>query len=238
MIWISLEADSLGLILNTSKCEIICQDDTVQGNLIMALPGAKIVSPERTCLLGSHLGCVAFIDASLEEKIEALKTMGARFNFFLAHDAFTLFRHSFAIPILQTAPCFLSGQLEEYNSTLRSITSEVTNTPLLQDNNKARAQATLPIRVGGLGVRSASVLAPSAYLSSSAAIADLVHTILHATPQSLPVPSRDWKSGLKVTVKSLFLVQVLLKRETGIASRWVWQLSPCWLRQQMMRKEL
>jgi len=40
-------------------------------------------------------------------------------------------------------------------------------------------------------MHSASVLATSAYLSSSAATADLVHTILPATHQSLPVPSRD-----------------------------------------------
>ena len=77
--------------------------------------------------------------------------------------------------------------------------SELTNTPLLQDD-KAWAQTTLPIRVCGLGVHSASVLAPSAYLSSSAATIDLVHTILLATHQSLPVPSRDvaleiWSEG-------------------------------------------
>jgi len=64
-------------------------------------------------------------------------------------------------------------------STLRLTISEITNTLLLQDD-MAWAQATLP-RVGGLEVYSASVLAPSAYLSSSAATADLVHTILPAT---------------------------------------------------------
>ena len=77
--------------------------------------------------------------------------------------------------------------------------SEVTNTPLLQDH-KVWAQATLPVRVGGLGMRSASVLVPSAYLSSSAATADFVHTILPATHHSLSVPSRDvaldiWSEG-------------------------------------------
>jgi len=42
MIW-TLEAKSL----NTSKCEIICHGETVQGNLIVALRGAKIVSPDK-----------------------------------------------------------------------------------------------------------------------------------------------------------------------------------------------
>ena len=107
--------------------------------------------------------------------------------------------------------------------------SEVTNTPLLRDG-KAWAQATLPIRVGGLGVRSASVSAPSAYLSSSAATAE-PSTTLPATHQSLPVPSRDvaleiWSESHSEEPPG----EVLRKRETGTASRWVWQLSPCWLR--------
>ncbi len=60
--------------------------------------------------------------------------------------------------------------------TLCSIMSEITNTPLTL-GIKARAQTTLPVRFGGLGVRSAAVLAPAAYLSSSAATADLVDAI-------------------------------------------------------------
>ncbi len=36
----------------------------------MALPGAKIVTADSAYLLGSPLGCVDSIDASLEEKIQ------------------------------------------------------------------------------------------------------------------------------------------------------------------------
>jgi len=108
------KADSLGLTLNTSKCVIIGQKDTVWGNLIGTLPGANIVSLKRACLLGSLLGCVASIDASLEKKIKTLKTMYARFKFLLALDALTLLFHSFAVSklhhLLRTAPCFLCRQ--------------------------------------------------------------------------------------------------------------------------------
>ncbi len=196
-------ADSLGLTLNTAKCEIICHDDIVRDNLIVALPGAKIVTPDSAFLLGSPLGCVDSIDASLEEKTQALKLMGSRFQYFSAHDALTLLCHSFAIPklhyLLRTAPCFLSRKLEEYDFTLCSIMSEITNTLLTLDV-KAWAQATLPVRFSGFGVCSAAVLAPSAYLSSSAATADLVDAILPPTHQSLPVPSCDtaiqvWSQG-------------------------------------------
>ncbi len=44
-------ADSLSLTLNTAKCEIICHDDIVQGNLIVALPGEKIVTPDSAFVL-------------------------------------------------------------------------------------------------------------------------------------------------------------------------------------------
>ena len=195
--------ENLGLFLNCSKCEVICHDDTVRGHIAFALPGAMVVNSESACLLGSPLGDVASIDASLEEKILALSIMGSRFPHLSAHDSHTLLRHSFAIPklhyLLHTTPCFLSNLLEKYDSTLRSILSSVTNTPLLQ-NDKAWMQATLPVRFGGLGVSRAVQLAPSAYLSSSAATADLVSAILPTTQQSIPVPSIDaalqrWSKG-------------------------------------------
>ena len=132
--------ENLGLFLNCSKYEVICHDDTVWGDIASALPGAMVVNPESACLLGSPLGDVASIDASLEEKIRALSIMGSRFPHLSAHDSLTLLRHSFTIPklhyLLRTTPCFLSDLLEKYDSTLRSIFSSVTNTPLLQ-NDKA-----------------------------------------------------------------------------------------------------
>ena len=51
----------------------------------------------------------------------------------------------------------------------------IVNTPL--DDN-AWNQASLPVKVGRLGIRSAVQLAPSAVLSSAAASADLVRHIL------------------------------------------------------------
>ena len=42
----------------------------------------------------------------------------------------------------------------------------------------AWAQATLPVKDNGLGIRSANFLAPSAFLSSVSATEDLIHCIL------------------------------------------------------------
>ena len=201
-------AEELGLSLNNSKSEIICHDVTTRETLTRALPGAVVVNPESACLLGSPLGDVSSIDICLDDKIQALSIMGARFTHLSAHDALILLCHSFAIPklryLLRTAPCFLSNRLEEYDSILRSITSSVTNTPLAQDE-AAWIQASLPVKMGGLGVRRASQVAPSAYLSSSASTADLVSAILPTSHQSLPVPSSNaaltlWSHGHSVPI--------------------------------------
>ncbi len=103
----------------------------------MTLPGANIVTPDNAFLLGSPLGCVDSIGASLEEKIQALKLMGSRFQYFSAHDALTLLRYSYAIPklhnLLHTAPCFLSRKLKQYGFTLCSIMSKITNTQIKKE---------------------------------------------------------------------------------------------------------
>ena len=140
------EANVLGLSLNNAKSEIICEDHVTRGRVITALPGAMVVDPQKACLLGAPLGDVACIDACIEKKIQALTTMGTRLQHLSAHDALTLLRHSFAIPklhyLLRTAPCFLSDRLVEYDSSLRTIVSSVTNTPLSQMED-AWLQATL-----------------------------------------------------------------------------------------------
>ena len=76
---------------------------------------------------------------------------------------------------MRTSHSFLSSKLKDYDDTLRSIVSTVTNTNL--DDN-AWIQATLPVKSGGLSIRSAIHLAPSAFLSSASASNDLVHHIL------------------------------------------------------------
>lgn len=208
------DARDLGLMLNHAKCELVCRDVTARHHLVVALPGVKIVDPDNVSLLGSPLGGVPSIDKALEEKIQALKLMGSRLQHMSAHDALTLLRHSFSIPklkyLLRTAPCFMSDRVREYDSSLRSILSSVTNTPLLQ-NDRAWTQASLPVKSGGLGVRGAVDLAPSAYLASISASAALVSAILDSSPPQAPptlsLPSApfadvalaEWSRGHDIT---------------------------------------
>ena len=50
-------------------------------------------------------------------------------------------------------------------------------------------QATLPVRTGGLGVRRAFELAPSAYLASAAGCSELISQILPPHMVHIPYPS-------------------------------------------------
>ena len=54
--------------------------------------------------------------------------------------------------------------------------------PNVDFDNDAWQQASLPVRHGGLGIRKAEDIAPSAFLASHFATESLVERILHQTP--------------------------------------------------------
>ena len=145
------------------------------------ISNAHVTDPERATLLGSSIGNISCISTILEEKLGMLKTMGERPKYLFTHDAILLLCHFFAIPILLysmgTSPCFLSPKLQEYNNMLKPILSGIVNIRFTVDD-PAWTQATLPVKNGGLGIRRAVQLAPSAYLASAAACSELVSHIL------------------------------------------------------------
>ena len=136
-------------------------------------------------LAPSPLGDVDSVSLALDDKIAALVRMGDRLTF---HDALVLLRSSFSIPklqyLLRTAPCFKSQRLQAYDDGLRLFLCAVVNINL-GPLDSAWFQACLPVRLGGLGLQSAVKLAPSAFLASSHATADLVRDILLVVPSPL-----------------------------------------------------
>ena len=199
---VECEGADLGLCLNNQKSEVICDDIDTKDALLLSLQGARVVDPLEASLLGSSLGDVSSISTSLREKITLLESMGGRLKFLFTHDALLL-RHSFAIPKLlynlRTSPCFLSPVLQEYDNLLKSIVSDTVNIYFCEDD-PAWIQATLPVRCGGLGIRSAVQLAPSSFLVSAAASLDLVHRIVPSHLHGIPLPylpdaMAQWSDG-------------------------------------------
>jgi hypothetical protein len=106
----------------------------------------------------------------------------ARLQLLHSHDALTILRHSFSWPSLlhnlRSSPCAGHACLEEFDLTLRRSLSHIINVDL---DDGSWAQASLPVRSGGLGIRSVCLLAPSAFLASAAGTANLVSSILPAS---------------------------------------------------------
>ena len=129
--------------------------------------------------------------------------MGVRLHLLHAHDAFCLLKNAFTLPkmlyTLRTTPCFLSSQLQSFDDLQRSLLADIANIPL-DANDSAWAQAVLPVGSGGLGIQSASQLAPSAFLASAAGSSELTRQILPPGLQEARCPSHGvalalWSSG-------------------------------------------
>ena len=172
------------------------------------LPGAQSILPSSVCFLGSPIGDINHVSSVICEKIGFLCQLGERLRLFSVHDSILLLLNSFAIPrlifLLRSSPAFQSPLLQEYDSLLCSLLSTLLNVNI-STNCSAWSLASLPIRKGGLGFRSAVQLGPSCYLSSSAAAsADLVdllltHSCTHTSTvsQSLVQEAKSlWSRGL------------------------------------------
>ena len=80
--------------------------------------------------------------------------------------------------ILRTSPCAGNPLLSAFDDVLRRGLSKILNVDL---GDSQWTQASLPVQMGGLGVRSASMLASSAFPTSAAATLSLQNAILSET---------------------------------------------------------
>ena len=179
------------------KSEVICSVPDIRNSILSYLPGARVVDPGDATLLGSPIGDVTSISLSLSRKTQLLRMMGDRLLLLSTHDAILLHCHSLALPkllyCLRTSPCFLSPLLQSYDDQLSLIVSAITNT-YFGENDLAWTQASLLVKFGGLGIQCVVQLAPSAFLASAAASADLIPH-LSGTPQ-FPTWRRPGRGGL------------------------------------------
>lgn len=172
-------AEELGLQLNRSKSEVVCHDSSTLEQFLSSSPGFCVTPPGSVMFLGSPLG--DNVDNAILEKVGALKILESSIPYLRIQDALLLLRHCLAVPrftyLLRTAPCFQSPQLLLFDEVLRRILSSVCNIPFSSDD-QLWTQASLPVRLGGLGIRSAVHLAPSAFLASVAGSLELVDRIV------------------------------------------------------------
>ena len=172
-------ARELGLQLNCTKSERICEDTTTRKVILRVAPGVCKVDRDEATMLGSPIGNDISIRSAIQAKSKSLEVLGNKLQYFHSHDTFCLLRHALAIPkalhMLCTSPCFHSPALQKFDSLHRSLLGTILNINL---TDPAWTQASLPVWTGGLGVQSTTLLAPFTFLASAAGSAHLVHQIL------------------------------------------------------------
>ena len=106
----------------------------------------------------------------LQEKIADLEHATKRLALLQAHDTLCLLKNSIAIPnllyLLRTLSCFDNPLLASFDDTLRCRLSLINNVEL---DDKQWSQDALLVHIADLEVRSACMLALSAFLASTAA---------------------------------------------------------------------
>ena len=132
-----------------------------------AFPGLQIVHATQARLLSSPLGNEA-LPCCPEEQLNQLELVGDRLGHLHMHDGITILYHSLSIPkllhILRTSPAFSSPLLESWDHLNMAFFPRITNINFKQ-GDASWSQANLPLNSGGLGFRSASNLATSAFLA-------------------------------------------------------------------------
>ena len=180
--------------MNRNKSEAICFGKDTQDFITSKIPDLKIIHPAQANLLGSPLGNANSISSAIMEKVCKLEIIGERIKYFQSQDALTLLRHSFALPkmlyIPRTSPCSTSYDLILYDDLLKTLSSRILNISF-RNNESTWTQATLAVGSGGLGIRSAVQLAPSAFIASAAASFDLIQQILPSRSRHLHRLSLD-----------------------------------------------
>ena len=172
-------ATRLGLEIKRSKCEVIGHTDksrTLFKSYDADLPETSSAS---VVFLGSPMSAGHHLDSVLAAKTEEIQRLTRRLELLPSHDSLFLLRNVLAAPrlmyLLRTAPCCESLQLPKYDAVLRDSLSVTLNVDI---DEHRWAQASQPVRWGGMGVRSAVLLAPSAYLASAASTTELTSSFL------------------------------------------------------------
>ena len=120
-------------------------------------------------LLGAQISRGHAMDKVLQEKVDDLDRAITRLKYLQAHDALVLLKNSLSMPrllyTLRTSDCHNHSLLTRFDTILREGLSLILN---IDFDDTKWLQATLPVRNGGVGLRTVSTLATSAFLASAA----------------------------------------------------------------------
>jgi hypothetical protein len=137
----------------------------------------------------------------LENKVDDLSRAVSRLTLLHSHDAISLLCSSLSIPkllfILRTSECSGNSALARLDLALREGLVSILNVEI---DNDQWMQASLPVKLGGLGFRSDVTPALSAFLASAAGTRKLQDAVLpstirdHSEDTAVGASLREWSS--------------------------------------------
>ena len=149
------------------------------------------MSNENATLLSAPLTDGLALNDALEARCADLDRAIGRLSLLPAHDALTLLKYSFSAPkiihTLRCTPCLGHETLHKFDDFLKTGLGNITN---LSISDIQWVQASLPVNIGGLGIRRVASLALPAFLASAAVIHILQSLLLHKS-HHLPDLHRD-----------------------------------------------
>ncbi|XP_055332179.1 uncharacterized protein LOC129584100 [Paramacrobiotus metropolitanus] len=183
------EAEKIGLSVNLSKCELfICGGSDVQRESTAAIfqtkfPSLSVVSKEKLSLLGSPL-LPTGVAPVIKKRVEEVKNMCERLVLIPKHQALFLLKNCLGVPkivhLLRTSLAWqFSDELYTLDQTFRAAVEKITNVRM---DHPTWLQTSLPVRLGGLGIRRTEELAPSAYLASASSVRSLISKLCPFLP--------------------------------------------------------
>ena len=166
---------SVGLELNYNKCELYIPDikndlekNTILSKFNLIAPNIKLMNKESLSLLGAPVLDEA-IPSFVETQISTFRRTSQRLREINAHMALTIVRFCLFVPkftyfLRSTFLWRHKNLLNLIDSEIQNFLSGILNCPL---DAKSWSQASLPIRFGGIGIRSLRTVALPAFLSSA-----------------------------------------------------------------------
>ena len=166
---------AMGLEVNPQKCELVflgCpsnkQKQSILSKFSEVCPGVQVTALKDLVVLGAPISSAA-LESTVEEKTQVFKAFSQKLQRIDAHYALFLIKNCLHMPKLlydlRTSPCFkLCEKLQRIDNYLRAFLESICNVSLSKSRDK---QVFLPVKLGGMGIPSAVLTAPSAILASA-----------------------------------------------------------------------
>jgi hypothetical protein len=178
------EGNSFGVHLNITKCECISKFATTS---VEPLAEFIQLDTSKATLLGAPLSVGSAMDTTLQKRLLELNRATGRLRLISAHDSLVLLRASCGAPkllhSLRASPCANHNTLPDIDSALRSCLSYISNVNI---TNLQWQQASLPVKNGGLGIRSVVSVATPAFLASVSSTKQLQDRLLSRCLLDIP----------------------------------------------------